>query len=84
MSEDGYVLAMAPCISCGAMVLFDPDRVPSLRVNAQGRPDPNGLREPVCKTCWDRRQAYRRAQGLPEEPLLPGAYGPEPRSYGDI
>lgn len=82
--DDGYVMALAPCVSCGALFFFDPDRVPSLRVNAQGQLDPNGRREPVCKNCWDRRQAHRRSQGLPEETLLPGAYGPEPHSYGDI
>jgi hypothetical protein len=84
MYGEGYVFAMAPCVSCGAPFFFDPDRVPSLRANAQGQPDPNGTRQPVCRSCWERRQDYRRSQGLPEETLLPGAYGPEQHSYGDI
>jgi hypothetical protein len=71
-----YVLVMAPCVSCGRVFPFHPERVPSLRVNAQGQLDPSAPRQPVCRVCWDRRQAYRREHGLPEETLLPGAYGP--------
>lgn len=71
------LLGIAPCVSCGVIFAFDPDRVPSLRVNAQRQPDPTGDRQPVCQGCWDRRQAHRRQQGLPAETLLPGAYGPD-------
>lgn len=67
---------LAPCVACGSLISFHPDRVPSLRVNAQGHPDPTGSRQPVCRTCWDRRQANRRQNNLPEETLLPGAYDP--------
>ncbi|MBX0329097.1 hypothetical protein K2Z83_15575 [Oscillochloris sp. ZM17-4] len=74
----GYMLAFGHCISCGAFFSFNPERVPSIRANDAGQPDPAGRREPVCRDCWNRRQAYRRQQGLPEETLLPGAYEPEP------
>lgn len=67
---------IAPCLGCGIPFPFNPDRVPSLRVNDEGQPDPRGRRQPVCRTCWGRRQAYRREQGLPEETLLDGAYAP--------
>lgn len=72
---DAY-FCLAPCVSCGTPFTFNPERVPSLRVNAEGQPDPAGTRQPVCRTCWDRRQAYRREHNLPEEHLLPGAYEP--------
>ncbi|MEI7773039.1 MAG: hypothetical protein WCI67_23825 [Chloroflexales bacterium] len=68
------VLGYAPCVSCGIPFFFSPERVPSLRVNAEGQPDPAGTRQPVCRTCWERRQAHRRQNDLPEEHLLPGAY----------
>jgi len=70
-----YML-LAACVSCGQLFTSNPDRVPSIRVNAQRQPDPTGRREPVCRTCWDRRVAHRRANGLPEEYLMPGAYAP--------
>jgi hypothetical protein len=74
MSEVSFVVA--PCVRCGLPFLFNPERVPSLRVNDAGELDPLAPRKPVCRTCWDERQAYRRTQGLAEEALLPGAYEP--------
>lgn len=70
-------LTLVPCASCGTFFSCNSTRVPSLRLNANGQPDPAGLRYPVCRACWDRRQAYRRERGLPEEHLMPGAYDPE-------
>lgn len=70
------MFVMAPCLRCGTVFSFNPERVPSLRVNAAGLPDPAGTRQPICQSCWDDRQAYRRGQGLAEEALLPGAYEP--------
>jgi hypothetical protein len=66
----GCYLVLAPCVGCGNLFGFNPERVPSIRVD--------GVRQPVCRTCFDRRQAHRRANGLPEESLLPGAYEPAP------
>ena len=74
----GVYFVLAPCLRCGIPFTFHPERVPSLRVNAQGQPDPCGTRQPVCRACWDDRQTYRRAHGLPEETLLPGAYDAAP------
>ena len=66
----GYFLVLAPCVGCGIPFGFNPELVPSIRVD--------GVRQPVCRTCFERRQAHRLARGLPEESLLPGAYDPVP------
>jgi len=57
----GYVTAMAPCIGCGALFSFNPVRVPSLFVNGQ--------REPICRSCVDRVNPGRKANGL--APIVP-------------
>jgi hypothetical protein len=70
-----YSLVFAPCVNCGAVFGFNPERVPSFRMSVDGkREDPTQPRQPVCRSCWERRQAYRREHGLPVETLLPGAY----------
>ncbi|RRR66030.1 MAG: hypothetical protein EI684_21425 [Candidatus Viridilinea halotolerans] len=79
----GYYFIFTTCIGCGQPFTCHPERVPSLRINPHGQPDPAGTRHPICRTCWDRRQAYRRQHGLPEELLLPGAYAPAPELGDD-
>jgi hypothetical protein len=71
MSEQGFMWAMGPCLACGQVFAFDPERVPSLRW-----PQPDGPREPVCSSCMARANARRKAAGLPPHPILPGAYPP--------
>jgi hypothetical protein len=65
----GFLFATALCVGCNQPFTFSPSRVPVAVVNGQ--------RLPVCRTCWDRRQAYRREHGLPAESLVPGAYDAE-------
>jgi hypothetical protein len=48
---------------------YNPDKVPSLRVN--------GVREPVCKGCVERVNPVRIAKWLDPIVPLPGAYEPE-------
>lgn len=64
----GYYVAMSPCVGCGRVFGFNPDRVPSLRVN--------GAREPVCGDCVERVNPTRIANGLAPIEVLPGAYEP--------
>lgn len=66
----GYAMMFAPCIGCGKSFGFNPNKVPSIRVD--------GVRQPVCRECFERRQQYREAHGLPREPLNPDAYEPCP------
>jgi hypothetical protein len=66
----GYMLAIGPCIGCGRTFSFNPERVPSSSAVT-------GQREPVCLDCMNRINAKRRDMGLPEFPILPGAYEAE-------
>jgi hypothetical protein len=53
---------------------YNPEIVPSIRVNARRQPDPNGIAEPVCQTCVDAANPKRKANGLQPIVVLPGAY----------
>ncbi len=65
----GYMIAMGACIGCKQPFSFNPDHVPSIRIN--------GNREPICANCVDRVNPIRRRNGL--EPIVPhaDAYGPQ-------
>lgn len=64
----GAVFCLAPCIGCGGLFCFHPDRVPSLLVD--------GVREPICEDCVRAVNPIRKANGLEEIVPLPGAYEP--------
>lgn len=75
-----YMSWIGNCIGCGQMFSFNPERVPSIRMSRTGegwKLDPNGHREPVCRNCVERGNAERRKRGMPEIPILPGAYEAE-------
>lgn len=65
----GWMVCMGLCASCRRTFEFNPERVPSVRVN--------GEREPVCKSCINAANALRQARGLDPIVPLPGAYEPE-------
>jgi hypothetical protein len=69
--------AYSACINCGVPFFYNPERVPSIRVDEHGRPSPTGRREPVCQTCMDAANARRVAAGLPPFPIPAGAYDAE-------
>ena len=73
----GFMYATAPCFGCGNLFSFAPDLVPSIRVNAQNQPDPNGRREPICEACVERVNPRRVANGLEPIVVRPGAYEPQ-------
>lgn len=64
----GYVFCMGPCIGCGNYFSFNPDRVPSVRLN--------GVREPICKICVETSNPLREEKGMDPITILPGAYDP--------
>lgn len=73
----GYVFVMAPCLLCKQPFSFNPNFVPSIKVNSEGKSDPNGKREPICQTCHTRANEARKAAGVEPWPEpLPGAYEP--------
>lgn len=73
----GYMWAMGACFRCHRVFSFNPELVPSIRVNAQGEFDPNGSREPVCAACVRAVNPRRIRNGLEPIRPLPGAYEPE-------
>jgi len=47
-----YCFVVGNCCACGALVTFNPVRVPSLTVN--------GSKEPLCRGCFARWNAIHR------------------------
>lgn len=66
----GYVLATSACLLCKRLFSYNPHHVPSWPVK--------GVREPICRTCFDQVNADRLKQGLEPFPLRPEAYEPLP------
>jgi len=64
----GYALMFGSCINCRKVFGFNPNRVPSIRMN--------GVREPVCRECIERANPMRKQAGLPEFAIHPDAYEP--------
>jgi hypothetical protein len=62
----GYMLCTATCVNCKNLFSFNPDLVPSVRVN--------GVKEPICKTCVEWANPKRVEKGLEPIKILPGAY----------
>jgi hypothetical protein len=62
----GFMLAHGECYGCKRFFSFNPDLVPSIRIN--------GNREPVCQSCVDAANPQRLKNGLPPIEVLPGAY----------
>ena len=65
----GYMLAMGCCFGCGRLFGFNPERVPSVKID--------GINQPVCLDCVNRVNPKRIARGLPAIVPLPGAYDEE-------
>lgn len=57
----GYVNGVSSCVGCGRVFLYNPMRVPSVRIG--------GSREPICQDCVTRVNPLRIANGL--EPIVP-------------
>ena len=64
----GYMMVIGDCVVCGILFSFNPDRVPSIRID--------GEREPVCRDCVERANRVRAERGLPLLHVLPEAYEP--------
>jgi hypothetical protein len=64
-----YMSCMGPCVGCRRVFSFNPDRVPSLRVD--------GYKQPVCRDCMAKVNVERKEKGLEPFPVQPGAYEAE-------
>lgn len=79
MSGAGYQICLCDCANCGRPMIANTKHCPSVRLK-NGRPDPSGLREPICKTCFSLwNKIHRTDKGLEPVPLHPQAY-----SYTDL
>jgi hypothetical protein len=77
--QPGY-FAYGTCWSCGNSFTFNPHRVPSIPVDpASGKVTPRtegGVRQPLCRSCCERANLMREAEGLPPWDVSDDAYGP--------
>jgi len=65
----GYALATSACFGCNRIFSYNPVRVPSIRVGADGHPSPTGDRKPICFDCVARANVNRVKYGL--DPIVP-------------
>jgi hypothetical protein len=66
----GFVSCTGTCYTCRKLITFNPNKVPSIRIN--------GVKEPVCRECITAANPKRKANGMPEITILPGAYEAAP------
>jgi hypothetical protein len=65
----GFMYVLGPCCTCGTLMHYSAERVPSIRID--------GVREPVCRHCIERANPVRIANGLEPIEILSGAYDPD-------
>jgi hypothetical protein len=65
----GYVMVTSPCVGCGNIFSYHPNKVPSVSLDG-------GPRQPICQACVDRMNPMRKKNGVPLIKPLPGAYEP--------
>lgn len=70
----GYAIGMGTCYGCGQTFSFNPNKVPSLRVD--------GVREPVCQVCMTKINILRERRGLKPFEIHKDAY--EPVDEGEL
>ena len=77
MSEPvpGYIM-FGPCWSCGRIIGFNPEKVPSIPVGEDGHPAIGGDRKPLCRDCVEAANVIRRAEGGPVWTIDDDAYEP--------
>ena len=76
----GYMYAIGYCVSCRVLFHFNVDRCPSVRVHWEnGQPilDPNGAREPLCRSCAEEINRNLVREGLVPFPIPADAYEAE-------
>jgi hypothetical protein len=61
----GYYWAMGTCVACGSTISFNPDYVPSIRVD--------GKKEPLCRGCFGQWNQIYREQRYRSPLLLSGS-----------
>lgn len=70
LESQPHVLALADCANCRQPFTFNPNQVPSVRVD--------GVRVPICRECITAANDTRRKSGLPVFTISEDAYEPLP------
>lgn len=70
----GAYFMLGLCANCRRPFTFNPDLVPSIRLNAAAQPDEHGTRQPICEACVRAANPERKRRGLEPIEILPGAY----------
>ena len=65
---NGWAVVYSACWCCHLQFGFNPHLVPSIRID--------GVREPTCRSCIETANIHRKAAGLDQLVVLPGAYEP--------
>ena len=61
------MIVVSTCIGCNELISYNPEKVPSLRIE--------GVRHPLCKNCFNRwNKIHRTDKGLEPVYLHPDAY----------
>jgi len=69
VNELAFMMVFGSCVNCGVFMGFNPEKVPSIRVN--------GIREPLCKKCFIKwNEIHRISKGLEPMKISPEAYFP--------
>lgn len=70
------MMLLAQCWCCRRPFTSNPSLVPSIRVK-DGVPHPDGVREPLCRSCVEQLNAMRVTKKLEPFTIHPEAYEPE-------
>lgn len=77
MTEGPFYFVVGPCWSCKRLTSFDPQRVPSMPLNAHGEPARSHQeavrKEPLCPDCVRIANERRKLLGLelwPDDPSI--------------
>jgi len=65
----GYAIIFGECFSCNKFFSFNPNYVPSIRIE--------GDKKPICKNCIEEVNPLRVKNGLSPIIIHPQAYEPE-------
>jgi hypothetical protein len=70
-----YMIVIGECICCERIFGFNPNWVPSVRIE--------GVRQPICRDCVAKANLQRSLVGTKPIPVHPDAYEPEPEHSND-
>jgi hypothetical protein len=76
MIEGPFYWVWGSCFGCGRTFTFNPHRVPSIPIDADGKVATGGDRKPICRDCATIANHRRKAAGLALWDVSDEAYEP--------